>query len=512
VAGVLRPYSQLARQLLFPCWLVCATLAFRLHGWRERAALWAAVVVLGVGIVPAMLRIVSPDRLAAARGAVLEARGLISFADALVNPQGDTLVRLDFSHVTRGACVTPRQEPALPLPASQRRNVILLSIDAMRRDALGTRIGHRAVAPHLEAFEHESLSFTRATAPAAITLLSLSSALTGRSLQQLLWQRSVPPNVFTATRKLLPVQRIFLPSWSIFKATSFTTLLTRGVSTHHRRRKEDAAAVFIDALDQARASHERGLFWMHLGDPHLPYAAHKGFQFGRSAVERYYSEVAYDDAIVGRVLDHLRDNGWLQDSLVIVFADHGEALGERGGYFGHGTQLVGRFTDVPLIVHYPNVTPSVSITPVILTQLAPTILHYLDQPLPRGVAACSLLHVGPASAQCLPPITMIYGVPTETFAKILKHPVRSLADAERRQDELIAWRRFTPSLAAISSDRRYVRDLSTGVERVYRFPDRSNERENLASSEPGTLGEFRAKVAAFRRDEAQRIACEFATP
>jgi hypothetical protein len=508
VAGVLGPYARIAQQLLFPCWLICATLAFSLRRVHSRAAQRTAVVVLCACTWPLAVRVAAPERLAAVRSEALQARGFIGFADALVNPQGDQLVRLDFPRLGAAACPPPRKEASLALGAGQRRNVILISVDAMRRDALGKRYGKRVVAPNLEAFARESLSFSRATAAASATLLSLSSALSGRSLNQLLFLREVPPTVFSETRRLLPIQRIFLPSWTIFEGKPFRRMLTRRVVTHRGPNREDRAKLLVTALQAARQKGERGLFWMHLADPHKPYRAHGAFNFGADPVARYYGEVALADAVIGRVLDYLRQDGWLEDSLVVVFADHGEALGENGGYFGHGTQLVGRYTDVPLIVHYPGVVPRVDATPAILTQVAPTVLHFLDRPIPEGVAACSLLRAAADRTGCLPPISMLYGVPTETFANVLEHPVQSLAAAERRLDALIEWRRFPPSLAAISSDRRYVRDLQTGVEHLYRHPDPSTESEDLISSEPDVLQEFRAQVADWRSAEAQRVACQ----
>src|SRR4029077_5895422 len=123
--------------------------------------------------------------------------------DTRVDPfADDTLGRFDFAAVDSGACGKPRKLPALALSAAQRRNVILLSIDTMRRDAVGKRFGERAVAPNLEAFARDSVFFERATSAAPITLYSIGSLLSGHSVNQLIWQRGIPRNVFTQTRSL----------------------------------------------------------------------------------------------------------------------------------------------------------------------------------------------------------------------------------------------------------------------------------------------------------------------
>lgn len=70
-------------------------------------------------------------------------------------------------------------------------------------------------------------------------------------------------------------------------------------------------------------------------------------------VDLFDGTISYFDAELGRLLDRLRDAGRLDDTLVIITADHGECLGEFGTT-GHGDHLRGRVANrVPLIVHDP---------------------------------------------------------------------------------------------------------------------------------------------------------------
>jgi membrane-anchored protein YejM (alkaline phosphatase superfamily) len=206
--------------------------------------------------------------------------------------------------------------------------VIFLSVDTMRRDAIGKRFGARKVAPNLERFGAESVFFARATSAAPGTLYSMGSLLTGYSIDQLLWQRAVPKSVFTRTRKRFDAQRMFLPDWSSVRSAAFKRLIRQKTSTQYVPRRADPAKLFIDALDAARQKSQRVFYWLHLVDAHAPYRTHEGFDFGDDKAARYYSEIAYDDAILGRVLDHMRATGWLE-SYVLDLRSGAEHIYDR---------------------------------------------------------------------------------------------------------------------------------------------------------------------------------------
>ncbi len=63
---------------------------------------------------------------------------------------------------------------------------------------------------------------------------------------------------------------------------------------------------------------------------------------------------------LAEIVQLLRVNGILEDSLLVVTSDHGQCLGEHG-YFGHGRYLYDELVRVPLIVsRSPTTTPSVT--------------------------------------------------------------------------------------------------------------------------------------------------------
>jgi Flp pilus assembly protein TadD len=127
--------------------------------------------------------------------------------------------------------------------------------------------------------------------------------------------------------------------------------------------------------------------WIHLYDPHAPYQAPPEYRLGRSP---YDAEVAYTDAMIGRGLDELRAAGQLDRTIVIIVADHGEALGEHGES-AHGLFAYGSTLRVPMIVSAPGIRAHVVRTPVAHVDLVPTVLELLGIAVPSGLDGRSLL-------------------------------------------------------------------------------------------------------------------------
>ena len=88
--------------------------------------------------------------------------------------------------------------------------------------------------------------------------------------------------------------------------------------------------------------------------------------------------IAYLDTELGRLFSELDARGILKDTLVIVTADHGELIGERGE-FGHGQSLHHEVAKVPLLVVAPRNVPSGRIVPgpVSLRDLPATVVDLL---------------------------------------------------------------------------------------------------------------------------------------
>ena len=124
---------------------------------------------------------------------------------------------------------------------------------------------------------------------------------------------------------------------------------------------------------------ERPFFvWIHLYDPHAPYIPPEPFR-KRYADDPYAGEIAYTDAVVGKIVGDLESRKLLDSTLVAVVGDHGESLGEHGEQT-HSLLIYNSTIHVPMLLYFPGRIPSGK-TVAHLTRtidLAPTILDYLS--------------------------------------------------------------------------------------------------------------------------------------
>ncbi|MEM7499906.1 MAG: choline-sulfatase, partial [Pseudomonadota bacterium] len=92
----------------------------------------------------------------------------------------------------------------------------------------------------------------------------------------------------------------------------------------------------------------------------------------RNARHAYFANISYFDAKVGSVIQALKESDQLDNTVVIVTADHGDMLGERGlwykmTFFEHSAR-------VPLIIAGPGVMQGNNTNPCSLVDLVPTFL------------------------------------------------------------------------------------------------------------------------------------------
>jgi choline-sulfatase len=97
-----------------------------------------------------------------------------------------------------------------------------------------------------------------------------------------------------------------------------------------------------------------------------------------TARHAYYAAISYVDERIGEVLAALRDSGLERDTIVVLTADHGEMLGERGLWYKMA--FFEASARVPLIVRAPGrLAPGRVGEPVSLLDLAPTLLALCGQ-------------------------------------------------------------------------------------------------------------------------------------
>ncbi len=298
--------------------------------------------------------------------------------------------------------------PALAGPGEREglaSDLLLVTLDTTRADALGCYGATGARTPTLDGLAAAGVRFESAWSPAPLTLPAHASLLTGlepaeHGLRDNGWGALGPEHPLLAQelRKAGYATAAFVASRVLdrrfgldrgFELYDDEMTAERvgqyGYAERGAREVVDAALGWLGAQPAGRS-----LFvWVHFYDPHAPYEPRPEVagtlrsaqgdalgpaRGGASERERYGGEIAAVDRELGRLLA-----GWPvgRRRVVAAVGDHGEAFGEHGEK-GHGLFLYRPTLEVPLLLAGEGVPRATVVrTPVASRRLAATLLQVL---------------------------------------------------------------------------------------------------------------------------------------
>jgi len=294
-------------------------------------------------------------------------------------------------------------------------NLLLITLDTTRADHLSAYGGTQAEVPNLDRLARAGVRFDLAFAPTPITLPSHASLLTGlyptahgvrnNGTFRLEDEAFTLAEALTATgvhTAAVIGSQILSSRYGLdqgFDLYDDALPPPETVKTLYVERRAaevaDRALGWLGARDS-----ERWFLWLHFFDPHWEYAPPEPFRT-RYADSPYDGEIAYVDQELGRVLDYLRDRGWLDRTAIIVAGDHGESLGEHGES-SHGLFVYDATMRVPLLMRHPGTLPAGRQVDslVRLVDVFPTALELLGVPYDAGaVHGKSLLPLAAGEAE-----------------------------------------------------------------------------------------------------------------
>jgi arylsulfatase A-like enzyme/Tfp pilus assembly protein PilF len=274
------------------------------------------------------------------------------------------------------------------------RHVVLVTIDTLRSDYVGYSGSGKVKTPHLDRLAKGGVFFTEARSPVPLTLPAHASLLTaayppshgvrvnGRdrlsekiaTLPRILKEEGYATAAFVSAFVL---DRRFGLSSGFDVYDDHTGMDVRLLENIEAERNADAVASAFSAWLRDQPSERPFFAWLHFYDPHAPYAAPEPYR-GRYPNDPYAGEVAYTDAMVGRVLTDLESRGLLEETLVVVVGDHGEGLGDHGEQ-SHSVLIYQSTLRVPLLLFAPSLIEAGRTvdSPIPTIDVAPTILDYL---------------------------------------------------------------------------------------------------------------------------------------
>jgi arylsulfatase A-like enzyme len=272
------------------------------------------------------------------------------------------------------------------------RDIVLVSIDALRSDHVGAYGYGRGTTPNIDALASEGVVFTHAYCPTPHTSYSVTSMMTGKYMRPLLkMDLGDDSETFAGILRRYGYKTagFYPPAVFFIDEQRFAGFRDRGLDFEYRKvefaepaLREKQIGAYLD-----RAKKDAPLFlWVHIFEPHEPYVFHDDHPYGPPGrptdVDRYDSEIASADALVGRVVSLVREKR--KDPVFIVTADHGEEFGDHGGHH-HGTTVFEEQVRVPLVVVAKDVAPARVDAPVATVDILPTTLSALGVPRPARV-------------------------------------------------------------------------------------------------------------------------------
>ncbi len=307
-------------------------------------------------------------------------------------------------------------------------NLILVTIDTLRPDHLGLGGYERGTSPGLDSLASEGIVFRQAYASMPATAPSMATIMTGlypsgHGVRRNGWSltKEVPTLAYHlrharyATGAAVSVAHLSsaygwgggfdwfhdqgtLDRLFPYSGLRLLRILNRFAPLSYACRAATSVDRAVSWLDGV--ADEPFFLWLHLWDPHYPYAPPEtttarrrgiqsplrssGFSYEQISrwVDGYDGEVSYADWELGRLWSWLRARDLADRTVLAVISDHGESIGERS-YRGHSILLYEEQISVLFLIVsslHPEARGMVITKPVSLVDLAPTLFDLLDLP------------------------------------------------------------------------------------------------------------------------------------
>lgn len=417
-------------------------------------------------------------------------------------------------------------------------NIIVIMIDTLRADHVGAYGYARPTTPHLDQLAAQGVRFANAFSTSSWTSPAVGSLFTGLLPSRhglVSWQTALAEDVPTLAEQLTALGYHAAAFSANFVAVSPIMHLDRGFAEFQALSRETSGAEYsfdfhghrmrgLDARELTETvetwlagTEKRPIFlYVHYLDPHPGYQPPEAdarlfatdgsaSQVGATAgditelersgrrldaadvqhlVDLYDGEIHFTDAEVAGLLDRLKRDGFCENCVVAVLADHGEEFQDHG-HFWHSFTLYDEMLHIPLILYAsgpwslpPRVVPEL----VQITDLFPTLIEMAGGTAPTDGDGRSLLPLLRHEAQ-------------ETRATAVAE-----LDPDPAVEKLVHPRRHR--LAVRDGKRKVIIPRDGGPE-LYRIDRDAGERQNVAASEGGEVARLLALANPSRTLRAQ---------
>lgn len=357
-------------------------------------------------------------------------------------------------------------------PSISHPNILLITVDTLRLDHLGCYGSKEVKTPNIDSIAAGSVLFENYFTTANVTFPAHFSIFSGRDPARYGYYENakyaVPPNV-----RLLPgflkqegyrtygITSIFFMAriWMKNFGDQFESYVSPPAETEWNA--TEVTAQFRRILPGLQQ--QPFFLWLHYYDPHAPYdppfeyqkkydaftdrgdllpeefpnpqsnwVKEKGIHRTWIPEALYRGEISYVDSEIGKVMDLLRANSLWDNTMVVIVADHGECLGERGFWYLHNG-LYNQTMHVPFFIHAPHLNPRRIKSYVSAIDVLPTVLELAHIRIPPGLEGVSLSPLLNGKEQKMH--NALYGHHWDNQqTSILKPPYKMIVNTEENGD------------------------------------------------------------------------------
>ena len=434
------------------------------------------------------------------------------------------------------SCAPPEPPDAAPKPP----DVVLITLDTLRADHLGSYGAGPGRTPNLDRLAASATLFEHASAPLPETRPSHFTLLTGQYPRT----HGAVSNRLTLPPEALTLAEVFQGAGYHTGAFVGCVLLAEGSGAEQgfavldapqepQRPAQDVVPRALDWL--AGLDDDKPFFlWVHLFDPHLPYEPpqppapgddeadvaaiswpslldiarqHDGNlprRYLQRAEALYRAEVAHTDAWVGRLLDALDARPRGDRTVLAVTADHGECFG-NGVYFDHSHCLDEGALAVPLLLRGPDVEAGRRVSAQVEhTDVAPTLLRLAGLDVPPSFEGRGLLARAASAAMPSDPAT-----PSDPAADaaFFQYPFYRQIDLDGRREIIATLRtvageplRPVPGGLRVGVKRGRWKYLRSGEEAVLHDLQGAAEKRDVAPRQKERAAELEKLLRRWLRD------------
>lgn len=278
------------------------------------------------------------------------------------------------------------------------KNVILITLDATRKDALGCYGNVKNLTPFIDSLQNQSIVFTKGQATGPYTQASFLGILTSSYYLEYGKPAGLSP------RRTL-ISEILQKSGTTTAAFHSNPFITEDLGWNR------GWDVFYDSMDEeeepelgymqgnvinnraqnwlkshvGNGDYNQFFLWLHYMDPHEPYMPsrqyiemadpsldippHEMNSLFKTLLKRDVSDLEkvallkrlYDvhvrevDTYVQEFCNYLQKLGILEDTIIIITSDHGDEFNEHGG-LSHDDKMYSELIDIPLLIYEPSGT------------------------------------------------------------------------------------------------------------------------------------------------------------